>query len=317
MQLNPRQLEAFRKVMVTGSMTIAAEMLKISQPAVSRLIKDFEQTLQVRLFRREGNRLIPGAEARRLFSEVDRFYQGIERVERVAQDLKTLRAGTLRIGSMTTLGLSVLTEGVRRFSHDRPGVTTSLDMRNSLSILELTAANQFDIGFVHIMGNEYPGVDIIPFTAVEAVCMLPSTHPLARKKVIKISDLQGQPLISLSPNNPLRMRLEMAMDGAGVTCERPVETTLAPSACSMAAGGLGLTVIDLFSATYAKYPGAVFRRLEPPIPFEVSMVLPAHQPRSRIVTDFMHVMRELIKQEFIPQIDGKIRSRKSTTVATS
>src|SRR5476649_2047572 len=85
MQLNPRQLEAFRKVMVTGSMTIAAEMLKISQPAVSRLIKDFEQTLQVRLFRREGNRLIPGAEARRLFSEVDRFYQGIERVERVAQ----------------------------------------------------------------------------------------------------------------------------------------------------------------------------------------------------------------------------------------
>jgi DNA-binding transcriptional LysR family regulator len=177
--------------------------------------------------------------------------------------------------------------------------------------------HQFDIGFFHIMGNEYPGVDIVPFTAVEAVCMLPSAHPLARKKIIKIVDLQGQPLISLSPNNPLRMRLEMAMDAAGVTCERPVETTLASSACSMAAGGLGLTVIDLFSATYTKYPGAVFRRLEPSIPFEVSMVLPTHQPRSRIVTDFMHVMRELFKQEFIPQIGGKIRSRKSTAIATS
>ena len=108
----------------------------------------------------------------------------------------------------------------------------------------------------------------------------------------------------------------MAMDAAGVTCERPVETTLASSACSMAAGGLGLTVIDLFSATYTKYPGAVFRRLEPSIPFEVSMVLPAHQPRSRIVTDFMHVMQQLFKQEFIPQIDGKINSRKSTAIAT-
>ena len=317
MQLNPRQLEAFRKVMVTGSMTIAAEMLKISQPAVSRLIKDLEQTLHLRLFRREGNRLIPGAEARRLFSEVDRFYQGIERVERVAQDLKTLRTGTLRIASMTALALSVLTEGVRRFSQDRPGVTTSLDVRHSLSILELTAANQVDIGFVQMVGSDYPGIDIVPLPAVEAVCMLPSAHPLARKKVLKIADLQGQPLISLGPNNPLRMHLEMAMDAAGVTCERPVETTLAHSACCMVAGGLGLTVCDPFSATYTRYPGAVLRRLEPSVPFEFSMVFPAHQPRSKIVTDFMHVMRQLFKQEFIPQIDGKINSRKSTAIATT
>ncbi|MFK4444806.1 DNA-binding transcriptional LysR family regulator [Caballeronia udeis] len=315
MQLNPRQLEAFRKVMITGSMTIAAEMLKISQPAVSRLIKDFEQTLHVRLFRREGNRLIPGAEARRLFREVDRFYQGIEQIERVAQDLKTLRTGTLRIAAMSALGLSVVTEGVRRFSRDRPGVTTSLDVRQSLGIMELTAANQVDIGFVQTMGSEYPGIDIIPFPAVEAVCMLPSDHPLARKKVIRIEDLRGQPLISLSPNSPIRMRLEMAMDAAGVTCERPVETALAHSACRMVAGGLGLTVCDPFSATYTRYPGAVCRRLTPSISYEVAMVLPTHEPRSRIVTDFMHVMQQLFKQEFLPQIDGKISSRKSVPTA--
>ncbi|MFM0673378.1 LysR substrate-binding domain-containing protein [Paraburkholderia sediminicola] len=316
MQLNPRQLEAFRKVMVTGSMTIAAEMLKISQPAVSRLIKDFEHSLGLRLFRREGNRLIPGAEALRLFSEVDRFYQGIEHIERVAGDLKALRTGTLRIASMTALGLSVLAEGVCRFSRSRPGVTTSLSMMPSLSILELTAANQVDVGFVQLMGGEYPGIDIIPFPAVEAVCVLPSTHALARKKIIRIDDLHGQPLISLSVNSPIRMRLEMAMDAAGVICERPVESTLAHSACRMVAGGLGLTVCDPFSATYTRYPGTVCRRLEPAVSYEVAMVLPAHQPRSTIVTEFMNVIRNLFKEEFIPQIDGKIKARRRVPIAS-
>lgn len=310
MQLNPRQLEAFRTVMMTGSMTLAAEMLKVSQPAVSRLIKDLEQTVGLRLFRREGNRLIPGAEAQRLFSEVDRFYKGIARVEQVAEDLKSLRAGTLRIGSMTTLGLSVVTEGVRRFSCDRPGVRTSLDVRNSMSILELTAANQIDVGFVQVIADEYPGIDAIPLPPVDVVCVLPTTHPLARKKAIQIADLQGQSIIALNVNNPIRLRLEAAMDAAGVTCEYPLETTLAHSACTLAAGGLGLAVCDPFSATYTKFPGAVWRRLVPSIPFQVSMVFPAHQQRSKIVSDFVNVMREIFEQEFTTLMENKANYRK-------
>lgn len=298
MELNPRQLEAFRNVMMTGSMTIAAELLKVSQPAVSRLIKDLEKTLAIRLFRREGNRLIPGAEAQRLFLEVDRFYQGMEQVQRVAQDLKSVRIGTLRIASMHTLGLSLLSEGVRRFSLARPGVVISLDVRNSLGVLELTAAHQIDIGFVQMMGTEYPGVDVFPLPSVPAVCVLPRGHALARKKAVKITDLQGESLISLSRNSPMRMRLEMALEAAGVTCRRSVDTTLAHLACSMVAGGLGLTVVDPFTAGRLRAPSVVYRPLLPTVPCEFSMVLPAHQPRSKVVDDFIRVMKELFDAGF-------------------
>lgn len=298
MELNPRQLEAFRNVMVTGSMTTAAELLKVSQPAVSRLIKDLEKTLSIRLFRREGNRLIPGAEAQRLFREVDRFYQGIEQVQRVAQDLKSVRIGTLRIASMHTLGLSLLTEGVRRFSLAHPGVLISLDVRNSLGILELTAAHQVDIGFVQMMGTEYPGVDVLPFPSVPAVCVLPRGHALARKKAVHITDLQDESLISLSRNSPMRMRLEMALEAAGVTCRRSVDTTLAHLACSMVAGGLGLTVVDQFSASRLSTPQVVYRPLLPTVPCEFSIVLPAHHPRSKVVDDFIYVMKQLFNAGF-------------------
>lgn len=292
MELNPRQLEAFRHVMVAGSMTIAAELLKISQPAVSRLIKDLEKTLGIRLFRREGNRLIPGAEAQLLFREVDRFYQGMEQVERVAEDLKHVRIGSLRIASMHTLGLSLLTEGVRQFALARPDLAISLDVRNSLGILELTAAHQFDIGFVQMTGTEYPGVDVTPLPSAASVCVLPRRHPLARKKVIQLTDLDGESLISLSRNSPMRLRLDMALDAAGVSCRRTIDTTLAHVACSMVAGGLGITVVDPFTAGRQRDSEIVWRPLRPTVPFEFSMVLPAHRPRSKVVEDFIQVMRK-------------------------
>lgn len=312
MQLNPRQLEAFRTVMVSGSMTLAAELLQVSQPAVSRLIRDLEETLELRLFRREGNRLIPGAEAQRLFTEVDRFYKGIQRVEQVADDLKSMRTGTLRIASMTALGISVVTEAVRRFSHARPGVRISLDVRNSLSTLELTAANQVDIGFVQILGAEYPGVEVVPLPSVDAVCVLPSDHRLARKKVVKLQDLAGCSLIALSPDNPMRLRLETALGTAGITCEYPLEATLAHSACTLVGGRIGLAVLDPFTATYTKFAGAVWRPLVPSIPFQASMVFPAHQQRSKLVNDFVSVVRGLFEQEFIPHLDEKVNVRNRT-----
>lgn len=297
MQLNPRQLEAFRQVMRTGSMTLAAELLEISQPAVSRLIKDLERAVGMRLFRREGNRLIPGIEAERLFREVDRFYQGIEHVERVAQDLKSARIGTLRIASISALGLGFLSEAIQRFSQSRPGVTTSLEVCPSLGVLELTAAHQVDIGYIGFVGGEYPGVDIFPHPGVAAVCVLPRGHALARRKAVRITDLQGQALISLHRGSPLRTRVEMALAAAGVTCQPAVETTFAHSACSMVAAGLGITIADPFTAAHFRDPRVVVRPLVPTVPYIFSMVLPAHQPRSMVVNDFVQVMKGLLKDK--------------------
>lgn len=223
--------------MLTGSMTIAAEALQVSQPAISRLIRDLEIVLSLRLFRREGNRLIPGAEAQVLYAEVDKFYQGIERIERVAEDLVTLRTGTLRISSMSTLGLSVVAEGVCRFARKHPEVRTSLDVRNSVGILELTSANQIDIGFVQIPSGEYPGIQVINLPPISAVCVMPANDMLATKDVVTLEDLHGRRLITLNANNPLQRRITSAMEARGVAGVSSVETTAAHSACGMVSGG--------------------------------------------------------------------------------
>ncbi|MBH5388541.1 methyl-accepting chemotaxis protein [Bradyrhizobium diversitatis] len=115
MQMNPRQIEAFRAVMLTGSMSVAAEMLKITQPAVSRLIKDLEADMKLLLFRREGNRLVPSHEATILFTEVDRFYVGMDRIAKIANELRHAKVGSLRIASIGALSLSCITQAISTF----------------------------------------------------------------------------------------------------------------------------------------------------------------------------------------------------------
>lgn len=86
--IQSRQLEAFRAVMLTGGMTMAADLVRITQPAISRLIRGLEDELGLRLFERSGNRLRPTREAGILFGEVSRHFTGIEHINKVATELR-------------------------------------------------------------------------------------------------------------------------------------------------------------------------------------------------------------------------------------
>ena len=298
MQIHPRQLEAFRQVMATGSMTLAAELLKISQPAVSRLIRDLEANIGVRLFKREGNRLLAGADAERLYREVTRFYVGMEAINEVAQDLKSARVGNLRIASFSALGLTFLSRCIQKIKAARPDLNINLNICLTQDVLELAAASQIDIGFVGATAIEYPGVQIHSPKRLSAVCILPATHPLASRQAIQITDLHGESMIALDRYSPLQHRFDAALEAAGVVPQRQLSTSFAYSACGMAACGLGITISDPFTAKYYSNPNIVVRPFEPSIPFEYSVVLPAHQPRSVIVNDFIKRVNEIVLAEF-------------------
>ena len=93
MRINLRQIEVFRAIMLTSSISGAAKLLHVSQPAVSRLLSYTEQRLGLKLFERIKGRLYPTPEAKRLFTEVNAVYQGVQRVNEVADDLIQQRAG--------------------------------------------------------------------------------------------------------------------------------------------------------------------------------------------------------------------------------
>lgn len=294
MQLNPRQIEAFRAVMLTGSMTNAAELLRITQPAVSRLIRDFEIQLQLKLFRRDGNRLTPSQEGTILFAEVDRFYNGIDRIAKIAAELRHTKVGSLRIACMGALSLSCVTEAIRRFQVDKPAVNVLLENLDSLSILNLVAGRHFDLGFAQAKGD-YPGVDLTPLPPVEAVCVVPPDFPIVSKAWIAPEDLRSLPFVSLGRNSPLRLKIDQLFEDMAIPRQMVIESSLAASVVGLVAAGLGVSIVDPFTATTLSGGQYVMRRFKPRLTFDVMIVTPSRHQNSKLCGEFSAIMRTLFK----------------------
>ncbi len=80
-RLNLRQIEAFKAVIEHGTVSAAASVLHVSQPAISKLIANLEADAALRLFDRFKRRLTPTEPGIRLYAEVDRIFSGVQEVE--------------------------------------------------------------------------------------------------------------------------------------------------------------------------------------------------------------------------------------------
>src|SRR5258708_36032386 len=96
-RINSRQAEAFRAMMLTGSVTEAAALMAVTQPAVSRLLRDFQALLNMKLFEKRGTGLVPTAAASAPYTEVDGSFIGLEGINAGAEENRS-RPTRLRRG---------------------------------------------------------------------------------------------------------------------------------------------------------------------------------------------------------------------------
>jgi DNA-binding transcriptional LysR family regulator len=195
--MNFRQVETFRAVMLTGSMTAAADKLHTSQPNVSRAIAKLEQEVGFELFDRVAGRVLPTRGGEALFREIERAFIGLESVADSARAIRELGAGTLRIAAAASISQSVLPRALRIFSEKYPAVRLLVSTSESPTIANMVASGQCDVGFVSYFADK-PGVVASVIHVQHAVCILPAGHRLGRKKVIAPRDLRGERFISLT-----------------------------------------------------------------------------------------------------------------------
>ncbi|HZZ95118.1 MAG TPA: LysR substrate-binding domain-containing protein [Usitatibacter sp.] len=286
MRLNARQLDAFRALMLTSSTVRAAESLHISQPAVSRLVRDLQEALGLTLFERRGTRLVPTSEAVALYSEVERSFVGLERIAQAARDLRERRAGVLRIAAMPALCNGVLPRFAGKFlaKHDR--IDLGLEGLVSSAVLDRVVNEQCDVGFA-AAPIEHAAVAHRKMPAVPYVAVVPSGHRLARRRVLHPRDFAGEPFIALGPTTPSRFRVDDAFSREGVTRTVRVETPLSEIACALVAAGAGLSIVDPFTAEEYSTRGVVVRRFEPALQFQVAALYPAHRAPSPVAREFI------------------------------
>lgn len=278
-----RQVEAFRAVMMTGNMTAAGELMSITQPAVSRLIRDFEHATKLRLFERRGNQLSPTREATTLMLEVERSFVGLSRIAQVAEEIRRQDAGNLRIAAMPALGNGILARWLAQFLRDRPKVHASLSTIPSSMVIEAVALGQADVGYAD-GPLDRPGFQI-ETRPLAAVVALPAGHRLAAKDEIEPADLAGERMINLEPGNIFAMRVEVAL--AGIARLPMIQTRLSHTALTLVGEGAGIAIIDATSAYEFADRGVAIRRFSVFIDAGFLVIRRANLRQSAIAQQFV------------------------------
>lgn len=295
-KLNLRQVEAFRAVMRSGTIVAAAEVLCVTQPAVSRLIGEMEIRLGFQLFERRGRRLHPTAQGEQLFREVERVYLGVERIAQAAIDIKHHRIGELRIACLPGIAMWILPRAARRFHEQYPGIYMFLNSLPSRQISDLVATHEFDLGIVELPVLD-AAVTVVPVASQPAVLLVHQNHRFVSAKRLSLKALESEPLILLSQHSSLRFMLEQAFYQLGVEPHIKFETPHSLVACAMVREGLGVTIVSNETAQQFEGQGMHIVALEEEITSECGIILPKTGVRNPLTDHFVDCLRE----EFLHQ----------------
>lgn len=292
--MNIRQIEAFKAVMTEGSVTQAAAALGITQPAVSCLIANLENSMGFMLFKRHRSRFQPTSEAEIFLEEAERLLDSHARAVRAARDIRDLKAGSLRIAAFPAASIGFMPKLIAGFTRDRSEVRVSMQTRTSPRVREWISAQLYDLGFAELPADD-PAVDCDPIS-LQCLCAIPADHPLAGHARIVPEALAGEPLIVQNPEHSAHYQLKAAFEIAGVAWSPHMVCHLFAPACRLAAEGAGIAIVDPFTARDFSGGDLAFRPFEPAIPYEIGLLYPALRPRSRLVTEFASALKTAVRE---------------------
>ncbi|MCQ6255106.1 LysR substrate-binding domain-containing protein [Pseudomonas sp. Q11] len=292
--MNFKQVEAFRAVMLSGSMTAAAESLHTSQPNISRLVAQLERNAGFKLFERVAGRLLPTAEGAALFADVERAFIGLHSLERSAQNIRLAGTGRLRIAAVPSLSLTVLPRVVQRFRQETPDVAISLHTNDSPMVAHWVASQFCDLGLASYVGEDMPGVTTQAICDVPGVCVFPKGHRLSALTSVGPQDLKGEEFISLSQNDGSRARVDRAFPEDRGHRKLNLETPYAATVCSLVALGLGVSIVSPIVALEYLHTGIETRPFRPQIRFSTYLLLPADRPQSLLTQRFGQLIHEML-----------------------
>lgn len=277
-------------VMNAGSTSKAAQVLGISQPAISQSIRKLETSAGLQLFQRAHGRLIPTEEAQALMIDVDRLFIGMDAIEHRIKSLRQFGTGRLAIAVHPLVGNAFMPRVLAEFDLMQRDIRVSLRVQSSREVHQEVSAGLCDFG---VMADEMPaaGLEHSEFLNERGVIAMTEGHPLARKSCISARDLANCEFIARNPEDSSRRRLEVALDSARVALNVRVETAYLHTICNLVLRSTGIAFINPLAAIDFVGRGLVIRPFELDIRTRSLLVFRPGKPLSDTARQLLKVMR--------------------------
>lgn len=291
-KLNIRQVEAFRAVMTYGSMKKAAEVLDISQPAMSRLITSLTEAVGFTLFTRQQGGVVPTDDAVDFMREVERVFAGTDELRRRADAIRRKEAGVVRIAAMAHYANDLLPELIARFSLRYPDIRVIIETRSRIEIGNHVGMGLSDLGITSLPIPSEPA-RAVTLSSEPAVLIMPAAHPLAALARVPAEALEGVRFVSFESRTPFRTEVDAVFDARGIRRNLAIEAGAHQGIVRLVAAGSGVGIISPFTADIRATPGLVARPFDPAIAVEIGLLTSDRQ-----LSTAATAMVDFIKGEF-------------------
>lgn len=292
--MNLRHIEIFHAVYVNGTVSGAARALNISQPSVSKTLRHAESLLGFELFQRTNGRLVPTEDAHALFSDVAEIQDRVRILREAGRNLRAGAGMTLRISALPSLALATLPAAVSRFLKERPDVRFDLQTVHHDDLLGKLYERETDIAIANKVPRGVPlgqswlgeGELVVLYREED----LPDAPPR-----LELAQLAGRPFITVATSGPLGRIFTDELERLSVEMNVVASARTFYIAAALVRGGVGLTVVDSFTAEACMAPGLQMRPLKPSLAFDVHAIHLLDRPPSALATKFLAVLADVIE----------------------
>jgi DNA-binding transcriptional LysR family regulator len=250
-----RQIRSFLSIAETLHFGRTAELIHLSQPALSLQIRALEEEVGVRLFERNRRKTTLTAAGIAFREDAVAAVSQLDQAIRRARLADHGKLGLLRIGFISTAGNEIVPNLVRRFRESNPDVVFSL--RNILTTdqIQMLAAGSLDIGFFRLPIGEHPDLEVAEVHREPFVVVTPLSHRLAKKKKVALHELSGENFVmyerSYAPG--FHDLIFGILRDAGIVPNVCQTAGQMPTLISLVDSGMGISILP---ASTVKHSGA-------------------------------------------------------------
>ncbi|MCC7273648.1 MAG: LysR family transcriptional regulator, partial [Alphaproteobacteria bacterium] len=234
------ELRAFHAVAVEGSFTRAAARLGVTQPTLSAQVKAIEERSGAALFDRIGRRIALTDLGRRLLDVTQRLADAEAAAAELIGDARALRTGRLRVAADSPYHVAPL---LAAFHARYAGVQAVLTIGNADAVREDLLRFAADVAVLADPAED-PRLHAVPCGRHPIVVVVPREHPWARRRLVRLAELAGRPMVLREPGSVTRRLFEARLAAAGVQPRIVMEIESREAVREAVAAGIGLGVVS-------------------------------------------------------------------------
>jgi DNA-binding transcriptional LysR family regulator len=291
--VNIKGLRAFHLIVLNGSLAAAAKALHLSQPAVSRLIALLEHETKLTLFHRTRRRLTLTADGEAFYRDARYVLAGFDEIPRIVSEIKAKSGRQFRLVTAPRIGQGLVSPALALMQRENPGLRCLVDIQSRFDIETMVGTRRYDLGIVSLpVSHTLVGIENKPLLRVRAEAILPRNHRLAAKDELAASDLAGEPMLGLWPDQIWRQQIDDFFRAGGANPTYAVETRSSLMACQLARDGAGIAVLDRICLHAIDLADLVLRPIVPERWISFGYVY----PRGQVLSDHAEAFLDCLKR---------------------